>query len=765
MKELFQCRSTTLFPRAFCATATFLLLIFGCGRSQPTSSDEKGVAADADVLSVRNEPLAPGHIRMVKMLSQLAEQSGENHLYLGTAELDNLRQAFATASESTDSVELFRLNLRIGEAELKHGNLRLAIAHLKQALALTKQAGANTRALNYTRFRLGIAYMRLGETQNCCLHNTPESCIVPIRNGGLHSQQEGSKNAISYLSKVLDSGERDPSIYFPSRWLLNIAHMTLDAYSDGVPERHRVPPKVFASEVQFPRFTNIAAGLNVNSFNLCGGAIVDDFDNDFHLDIITSTWDPKGQLRYYRNEGDGTFTERTKEAGLTGLFGGLNMVQADYDNDGDTDILVLRGAWLGSLEHPNSLLQNNGDGTFTDVTFAAGIGDVHFPTQTASWADFDQDGDLDLFVGNEHTDGLRAPSQLFKNNGDGTFTDVAAAAGVENLAYTKGAVWGDYNNDRWPDLYVSNYSGPNRLYKNNGDGSFTDVAISLGVTRPSSSFPVWFWDFNNDGVLDIYASGYTGSTSVVCARSLGIEAPYEQSCLYRGDGRGGFNEIAASAGLSEPVLPMGSNFGDLNNDGYLDFYLGTGDPEYQSLLPNLMFVNQGGKRFDNVTINGGFGHLQKGHGLAFADLDNDGDADVFQQMGGAYRGDEYGDALYENPGFKNHWLAIKLTGVETNRCAIGARIRADIEEGGKHRSVYRHVNSGGSFGCNPLRQTIGLGTATTILKLEIYWPTTVKTQVFRDVPVDQLIEIVEGDDRYRPVTLEQFKLGGTQNTT
>lgn len=281
------------------------------------------------------------------------------------------------------------------------------------------------------------------------------------------------------------------------------------------------------------------------------------------------------------------------------------------------------------------------------------------------------------------------------------------------------------------------------------------------MTRPSVSFPVWFWDFDNDGVLDIYVSGYTGSTSVICAKSLGIEAPFEPTCLYRGNGRGGFTEVAAKSGLSEPILPMGSNFGDINNDGYLDFYLGTGDPEYENLLPNLMFVNRGGKRFDNVTINGGFGHLQKGHGLAFADLDNDGDADVFQQMGGAFRGDKYGDALYENPGFNNHWLSIKLVGVQTNRSGIGARIRADILDGDRHRSVYRHVNSGGSFGCNPLRQTIGLGTATTVRQLEIYWPTTGTTQIFRGIPVDQLIEIVEGDDHYRPVSLDRFQLGGS----
>lgn len=191
------------------------------------------------------------------------------------------------------------------------------------------------------------------------------------------------------------------------------------------------------------------------------------------------------------------------------MYGGLNSNQADYNNDGHTDIFVMRGAWLGEDgRHPNSLIRNNGDGTFTDVTLAAGLAKKNYPTQTSSWADYNNDGLLDLYVGNESTRQMFAPAQLFHNNGDGTFSDVATKAGVSNDHIAKAVIWGDYDNDNDPDLYISNLGAPNRLYCNNGDGTFTDVAPVLGVDRPSWSFPAWFWDYNNDGALDIFVASY-----------------------------------------------------------------------------------------------------------------------------------------------------------------------------------------------------------------------------------------------------------------
>jgi len=417
---------------------------------------------------------------------------------------------------------------------------------------------------------------------------------------------------------------------------------------------------------------------------------------------------------------------------------------------------VIRGAWLGAAgRHPDSLIRNNGNGTFTDVTFAAGLGRAHWPSQTACWGDYDNDGDLDLFVGNETGPTLRSPCELFRNEGNGTFTEVAAEAGVENFRFTKGAVWGDYDNDRLPDLYVSNLGEENRLYRNEGNGKFTDVAPRLGVTHPVRSFPVWFWDFNNDGALDIFVSSYWPPVHHSAASYMGLPHGAELARLYVGDGRGGFREAAAEMGLRRVTLPMGSNHGDLDNDGWLDFYLGTGYPGYEGLVPNVMYRNRGGKGFADVTTAGGFGHLQKGHAVAFADLDEDGDQDVFEQMGGAYAGDAFRNVLFENPGFGNHWLKVKLIGKTSNRSAIGARVRVEIAEGGARRSIYRHVGSGGSFGANPLRREIGLAKAGRVERLEVFWPTTGATQVFETIPADQSIEITEGKASWRTVTVPQ----------
>jgi len=234
------------------------------------------------------------------------------------------------------------------------------------------------------------------------------------------------------------------------------------------------------------------------------------------------------------------------------------------------------------------------------------------------------------------------------------------------------------------------------------------------------------------------------------AHSAG-QSTAELACLYQNDGKGGFREVSKEMGLTDINVTMGANFGDLDNDGFLDFYLGTGFPDYEALVPNRMYWNRGGKKFADVTTAGGFGHLQKGHGIAFADLDRDGDQDVFAEMGGAFPGDAFGNALFRNPGFGNHWVTVKLVGVRSNRVGMGARIRCEISENGAKRSVYRHVDSGSSFGANPLRQMLGLGKASKIDVLEVYWPTSDTTQTFRDVPVDTAFEITEGKDELRRI--------------
>src|SRR5262245_53719743 len=206
---------------------------------------------------------------------------------------------------------------------------------------------------------------------------------------------------------------------------------------------------------------------------------------------------------------------------------------------------------------------------------------------------------------------------------------------------------------------------------------------------------------------------------------------------------------------------MGANFGDIDDDGWLDFYLGTGAPSYATLMPNRMFRNHQGKRFVDVTQSTGTGHLQKGHGVAFADFDNDGDDDVFASLGGAFLGDKYQDALFENPGHGGHWISLKLVGRTANRAAIGARIRVVLEEDGRETQRTRSVTSGGSFGASPLMQHVGIGRTARLKRVEIDWPGAAAPQVLTGVPVDSWIEATQGEPGFKKLARKRFRLGGS----
>jgi hypothetical protein len=291
-----------------------------------------------------------------------------------------------------------------------------------------------------------------------------------------------------------------------------------------------------------------------------------------------------------------------------------------------------------------------------------------------------------------------------------------------------------------------------------GRWTFADVSRKAGVTEPLASFPTWFWDYDNDGWLDIFVSGYRATSADIAADYLEFPTDAERPRLYRNNRDGTFTDVTREARLYTVMYSMGANFGDLDHDGFLDFYVGTGDPDFREMVPNRMFRNAGGEFFQDVTTSGGFGHLQKGHGIAFGDLDNDGDQDVYAVLGGAYTGDIFQNALFENPGHGNHWITLKLQGVQSNRAAIGARIKVGLNTREGSRDVYVTVTTGGSFGASSLQQEIGLGQAASIREVEITWPTTGKSQVYKDVAMDQVYKVREGDPVLIPVALKQFDL-------
>jgi hypothetical protein len=220
--------------------------------------------------------------------------------------------------------------------------------------------------------------------------------------------------------------------------------------------------------------------------------------------------------------------------------------------------------------------------------------------------------------------------------------------------------------------------------------------------------------------------------------------------------------VTEEAGLARVYDPMGSNFGDIDNDGFLDFYLGTGTPPYGDILPNVFFHNQGGKRFTDITASSGTGELHKGHGVAFADLDNDGDEDLIAEIGGAVPGDKHALRVFENPGNGNDWITLHLVGSKSNRSAIGARIKLTVENDGVKRFIFRTVGSGGSFGASPLQQHIGLGKNAHIASVEIWWPASDSHQNFSDVPKNQFLEIKEFAKEYTRLERKTFKLGGAK---
>ena len=617
-----------------------------------------------------------------------------------------------------------------------------------RALLEVDRTGAG-EVLSQIIFLQGVAGLRRGENDNCVLCRGEGSCIFPILPAAVHKEPAGSRLAVKHFTEYLQRHPDELGV----RWLLNVAYMTLGEYPAKVPAAYLIPMERFRTEREHSigAFTDVAHRVGVNRLNMAGGAIMEDFDNDGLLDILASSWDAAMPLALFRNKGDGTFEDRANAAGLANQFGGLYCVQTDYNNDGWMDMFVIRGAWMSQPMRP-SLLRNNGDGTFTDVTQEAGL--MHPVNAIAAcWADYDNDGHLDLFIGCEGT-----PNLLFRNKGDGTFEEVGARAGVAGTGgVCKGANWGDFDGDGWPDLFLNNLDGPPKLFRNNRNGTFTDVARDMGITAPTMGFACWFFDYDNDGWLDIYATAYERNLDDVVKGLIGEPAGAQTGRLYRNVGGKRFEDVTRAAGLDVVTVPMGCNFGDFDNDGWLDFYLGTGWPPLSALRPNRMFRNLGGKRFADITIPSRTGHLQKGHAVACGDWDRDGNVDLFQCMGGATPGDRFHNVLFQNPGLGNRSLTVKLVGKKTNRAAIGARIKA-VTAGAQPMTVYRHVTSGSSFGANPLEQTMGLGKADGVATLEVYWPTSGTTQVFHDVPAGGAIEVTEFATTYRRIEHKRVPL-------
>lgn len=709
------------------------------------------------------------HQEMLSMLKQLQSNYVRfDNYYASEAHVHHYDSLIKSSSSAQDNMFFTHSKAR---ALIALGREEEAVEILEPQVQ--KIDAENIQGMDRLKVMLGLAYLRLGERMNCIRNHSAETCVLPIQGTGIHTISTGSRNAARIYEALVE--ENPDNLEY--QWLLNIAYMTLGAYPSGVSQSMLVPGlQISNAEIDsgsfIKPFQDMASALSLDVNNMAGGCIVDDFDNDGFLDIVTSAWDVTEEMHFFKNNGDGSFTDQSEVTRLQQLTGGLNLMQMDYNNDGFKDIFVLRGAWLRDNygKQPNSLLKNNGDGTFTDVTISSGILSFH-PTQTATWNDFNNDGWLDVFIGNESWEGNAIsgthPAELFLSNRDGTFVNVAAQCGVNVIGFVKGVTSGDYNNDGWKDIFITSLSGQRFLLKNKGVSRtmpmFEDVTRQAHVAaeKNSRTFPTWFWDYDNDGWLDLFIGDFTFDKPIStysAAEALNISTGTAGApILYRNNQDGTFTNVSPEVQLVKKAFAMGANFGDIDNDGFLDIYLGTGNPELESIVPNKLFKNIGGKKFVDVTAPARVGHLQKGHAISFADVDNDGDQDIYIELGGAYKGDAFHNAFYVNPNQdeRNKWIVLDLVGTQTNRSAIGTRIKLTFTEDGKKRSVYRDVNSGGSFGASPLRKEIGIGRANVIDEIEIQWHPENK-QVFRNIRPNQFLRITEGSDKIEIIATRTF---------
>lgn len=541
-------------------------------------------------------------------------------------------------------------------------------------------------------------------------------------------------------------------------------------------------PDAVLAEPYGVRFTDIAkdAGLTDTVYygsseqvryiveaNGCGVAFYD-YDNDGWPDLFVLNGTrldglplgAKPTNRLYKNNRDGTFTDVTEEAGLIRSGWANSVCVGDFDNDGNDDLFV---TYWGQ----NVLYRNNGDGTFTDVTEEAGLGG--FPDRWnagATFIDYDRDGHLDLFVSNYvDIDLERVPlpgqgnncewkgvpvfcgprgmpgtkNYLYRNNGDGTFTDVSEQAGMHNPHgyYGMTALVTDVNEDGWPDIYVACDSTPSILYRNNRDGTFTDIAVECGVAysedgREQAGMGLATGDYDGDGKLDIVKTLFAD----------------EMPALYRNFGNGTFADMSVAAGLHVVTqhIQWGTGLVDFDNDSWPDLFYSVGNlfprverfnPRYPYRGPRFLFRNMRDGSFANVTNEGGSGLTtpHSSRGCAFGDFDNDGDMDIL-----VMNMNEPPSLIRADVSTGNHWLKVKLFGVESNRTAIGARV--DVQAGGRTQAQEVHSQTS-YYSVNDFRLHFGLGSNSKADELSVRWPNG-KRETFRDLPADRLLLIEEG---------------------
>jgi ASPIC and UnbV/FG-GAP-like repeat len=594
-----------------------------------------------------------------------------------------------------------------------------------------------------TRAALGRIYVKCGLYDQAVRELSIAAKDPETRTLAMHESAVAHYRAGRFEQAVADgvvAMSGDPDNDRTRSWLW-LASRSLGGYPESVPAQYRMEMKVGYQPASV-RLEDIAARIGLDKTCAGRGTAIFDYNNDGLLDIVITA--AHGGCSLYRNNGDGTFTDVSIESGLDQCTNGFIVTAGDYDNDGFVDLYITRmGFYVGECV----LYHNNGDGTFTDVTAKAGV-QSWGPGFTASWVDYDCDGYLDLFVAN-NLGGLfdrRIPNRLFHNNGDGTFTEVTGEAGLHTIFPTFGSCWGDYNNDGYPDLFLSASLGRPQLFRNNGNGTFTEVGVQAGLTDFAVGTTCFFCDYDNDGWLDIVQFTWSDHEDVVHTMRKG-HGPTDGSVMrvWHNNRNGTFSVRSRELGIDGCWGTMSGNFADYNNDGRLDFMLGNGSPRMDRLEPFVLLENNGGK-YSNVTFSAGLPFAGKSHGTNCADLFGDGRLSIIIAAGGAYPGDLLTTSVYcpqERPG---NYLNVRLTGTKSNRDAIGARITLITG----NTQQMREVGGGTNFGCLPTEQHFGLADLTQVDALEIRWPSGLRQRV-DNPPLNRTIRLTEGQPAWHDV--------------
>jgi hypothetical protein len=469
-----------------------------------------------------------------------------------------------------------------------------------------------------------------------------------------------------------------------------------------------------------PTFTKITTGRIVTDGGFSYDCAWGDYDNDGFVDLfVVNDGGPGGQSNWlYRNNGNGTFTRMAASGPIvTDVATCHGCAWGDYDNDGWLDMMVSNGGGGNQF-----LYRNNGNGTFSKITSSrvAEAGDCH----SVRWGDYDNDGWLDLFLVKHDSGGNR----LFRNQGDGSFTRITAGPLATDAFASWGASWGDYNNDGYLDLLLGN-DGPNNLYQNNRDGTFLRITTGPVVTEFWNTKGMAWGDYDNDGFLDLFAAH---------SRLFGTSDPGQNDSLYHNNGDGTFSSVTNGAVVNSGGLSLSCAWGDYDNDGFLDLFVTNWDVGGAT---NFLFHNNGDGTFTRVMEGSQVNDVAISNGCAWGDYDNDGFLDLFVANGNFQRNEN--NYLYRNSGNSNGWINLKLVGTQSNRSAIGAKVRVRATIFGRSIWQLREISGGSGFGGqNDLRASFGLGDSTNVDLVRIEWPSGT-VQELRDVVVKQFLTVTE----------------------